>query len=375
MDRVRRERAQKKFVGRQVKLDSVYKTHAKRVLLLLFPAICLVGVFFQLYVANNVLNTPLSGSTLQVMRRPNPSGTPWNISVIIPTCNRLHSLQDAIDSVLNQTYPILEIIVAIDNGKGCVKQLRNIWKEKGYPGNTPVHFINVPPCEIENDPSKESFCGGKAGRARNFAIQHASPFTTHYAFLDDDDLWFPRKTELQVKEMIQQNHVPFSSTDAYFPQSIQEFEHERFLSTQQLGPDFKFPHTDRRCVRKSEDDIGTYRPHDLSNESAFIEWNGKKMREYVLRRKLEMQDFPTHVTADMLRKHNFFMTSSVVIAKEEFPGFNDTAKNGQEDRDAWIRALDSMDGVPALYIPQPWIVYDQHRSKCNIPRTSALYFP
>lgn len=40
------------------------------------------------------------------------------VSVIIPTYKRSDSLCRCIDSVLNQTYPNIEIIVVDDNGEG-----------------------------------------------------------------------------------------------------------------------------------------------------------------------------------------------------------------------------------------------------------------
>ena len=39
------------------------------------------------------------------------------VSVVIPTYNRMNTLKDAIDSVFNQSYKNVEIIIVNDNGE------------------------------------------------------------------------------------------------------------------------------------------------------------------------------------------------------------------------------------------------------------------
>lgn len=49
------------------------------------------------------------------------------VSVVIPTYSRPDNLRRAIDSVLNQTYPNIEIIIVDDNGIGTkYPQIRNL---------------------------------------------------------------------------------------------------------------------------------------------------------------------------------------------------------------------------------------------------------
>lgn len=97
------------------------------------------------------------------------------VSVIIPTYNRRHLVCDAIDSVLAQSRSAAEIIVVDDGGKdGTGDTLRS------YGGKIRYVF--------------QENAGLSA--ARNHGIRLATqPFV---AFLDDDDVWHPRKLEWQM---------------------------------------------------------------------------------------------------------------------------------------------------------------------------------
>ncbi|MEH1933548.1 MAG: glycosyltransferase family 2 protein [Nostoc sp.] len=99
------------------------------------------------------------------------------VSVIIPTYNRKHYLERAINSVFNQTYTDYELIVVDDaSTDGTISFIA----EK-YPG---VCCVSLP----EN-------CG--AGRARNEGIRIARG--SFIAFLDSDDEWLPKYLETQIQ--------------------------------------------------------------------------------------------------------------------------------------------------------------------------------
>lgn len=101
------------------------------------------------------------------------------ISVIIPTKNRRHFLERAINSVLSQECSsILEIVVVND-------------------GSTDDTLVYLQRLKLENliyHTSKESVGGGAA---RNIAIKMAKG--DYIAFLDDDDEWLPGKIAAQEK--------------------------------------------------------------------------------------------------------------------------------------------------------------------------------
>ena len=99
----------------------------------------------------------------------------YKISVVIPTLNRINTLQRALDSVINQTYKPAEIIV-VDNGSsdGTLKFLR-----EQYPKITTL---------TENKVGVSS--------ARNKGIKKS--INQWIALLDSDDAWHPRKLEVQT---------------------------------------------------------------------------------------------------------------------------------------------------------------------------------
>lgn len=106
------------------------------------------------------------------------------ISVIIPTYKRNENLKKAIDSVLNQTYKNIEIIVVDDNNPDTEYRKRNEELMKKYSQKYNVFYIK-----------HEKNKNGAA--ARNTGIKAAQGKLI--GFLDDDDEYLPLKLEKQVK--------------------------------------------------------------------------------------------------------------------------------------------------------------------------------
>lgn len=109
------------------------------------------------------------------------------VSVIIPTYERPDMLGRAIDSVLNQTYDNIEIIVVDDNDKNSAyrKETKEFIKEYKNLNNILYleHDINRGACA-----------------ARNTGIINSTG--DYIAFLDDDDLWKKNKLEKQIKKVL-----------------------------------------------------------------------------------------------------------------------------------------------------------------------------
>lgn len=108
--------------------------------------------------------------------RTNDNGTVPEISVVIPTFRRPRFLSQAIQSVLSQTYPSLEVIVVEDGVAGDAS----------------------PVVRSFDDPRLRYVWQHHAGRsaARNRGMQVAQG--RYIAFLDDDDLYLPSKLASQV---------------------------------------------------------------------------------------------------------------------------------------------------------------------------------
>lgn len=97
-----------------------------------------------------------------------------SISVVIPTCNRAPLISRALDSVLAQTRPVLEIIV-VDDGStdGSAELVRS-------------HYPEVKLLRQANH---------GVSHARNTGIRAAAG--DWIAFLDSDDAWLPEKVARQ----------------------------------------------------------------------------------------------------------------------------------------------------------------------------------
>ena len=106
------------------------------------------------------------------------------VSVVIPTYNRKKYLEEAIVSVVNQTYKCFEILV-IDDGSN--ENYAELICSK-YDKCTYLYKQN-----------------GGLSSARNFGIKHSKG--DYIAFLDDDDYWRNDKLEKQVAVLENNNEV------------------------------------------------------------------------------------------------------------------------------------------------------------------------
>lgn len=103
------------------------------------------------------------------------------ISVIIPAYNSASYIEQCINSALNQTIPIFEIIVINDGSTDATEEISLRIEEKSK-NNTIIKIIN----QANGGPSK----------ARNRGIKESKG--DWIAFLDADDRWLPEKIEQQV---------------------------------------------------------------------------------------------------------------------------------------------------------------------------------
>ena len=122
-----------------------------------------------------------------------------SVSIIIPTYNRAYLICEAIDSILNQIYQDIEIIVVDDGSTDNTAEVLQRYKDK-------ITYIKQ-----ENE---------GPGDARNRGIAEASG--KYIAFLDSDDIWFEFKLEVQVDILEKLTDVGFLFSDFCIIKDVKE---------------------------------------------------------------------------------------------------------------------------------------------------------
>ena len=223
------------------------------------------------------------------------------VSVIIPSYNRFPYLLRAIESVDSQNYKNLEIII-INDGSDEEEYYKHKFNEN-------VKIINLK----EN---QKQIHGFGPGSIRNFGINEAEGY--YLAFLDDDDIWLPKKLEVQIEEMINQN-LGLSSTEGYYGEGIYKPNETYKLYNKE------FYLKDLQYLYKDTDYL--------------IHGNLPKIWDY-----------------DFTKVHNCFITSSVIVEKEIFDklgGFRNLPR--WADYDCWL-GLQQL--TKSVYIDEPLFYYD-----------------
>ena len=129
------------------------------------------------------------------------------VTVIIPTYNRFKYLLNSIDSIKNQTYQNIEIIVVND----CSTE------ENYYTFDFKERFgDNLMVIHLPKN-SRKIFDYPCAGYVRNKGIEKSTG--RYIAFCDDYDIWFPQKIEIQIKAM-KKAGCKMSSTDGLIGRGV-----------------------------------------------------------------------------------------------------------------------------------------------------------
>ena len=102
-----------------------------------------------------------------------------SIAAVVPTIGR-DSLRRTIDSILEQSYPVSELVVVNDSQAQVP-----LVKDEAVKG--------VPVVEV--------YTGGLTGEgnARNVGVRSAT--ASHVAYLDDDDIWLPHHLKMAVRSL------------------------------------------------------------------------------------------------------------------------------------------------------------------------------
>lgn len=133
------------------------------------------------------------------------------VSVVMPSYNAASYISSTIESVLAQTYVEWELLIVDDCSKDSTRALVHRFEQQD-------RRIKLIPLEKNN---------GAPAAPRNIGIRTAGG--EWIAFLDADDIWHPRKLEIQL-EIMRQEGVFFSSTLS------RNFIDEKLVFNQKIEP-------------------------------------------------------------------------------------------------------------------------------------------
>ncbi len=225
------------------------------------------------------------------------------VSVIIASYNRFKYLLNAIKSVKNQTYKNIEIIVVND----CSTE----------PEYYSYNFEDIKIIHLEEN-SKKKLGFVSCGYVRNFGIKESTG--DYIAILDDDDIWFPKKLELQIQAM-KENNCELSCTEGLIGQGMFDTskKYKKYITeTYMRNLEIKFKH---------------FKSNALDNGIPEI-W-GQKIQKI----------------------HNLCICSSVVFKKNIIKkvGLFPEVVNGHEDKQMWIKILEFTN---CKFIKEVCVYYD-----------------
>jgi glycosyltransferase involved in cell wall biosynthesis len=123
------------------------------------------------------------------------------VSVIIPTFNRFDSLKNTIQSVINQTYKNIEIIVindCSDDSRYYTQELENM-----------CNYIKI--IHLPINLRKKYNVSAAQGKTKEEGIKIAKG--EWIAFLDDDDYWMPNKLEVQLNYLDEHHDIKMCSSN------------------------------------------------------------------------------------------------------------------------------------------------------------------
>jgi teichuronic acid biosynthesis glycosyltransferase TuaG len=194
------------------------------------------------------------------------------VSIIMPAFNAANTIEKSIESVLNQTYKDWELIVindgSTDNTNKIVKKL--IKKEKRIRLITPKKNIG---CTLARDE------GIKSSNGR------------WIAFLDADDLWLPKKLEIQIA-FHKKNKVTLSYTQY---RRIDKFGH--------LGRIIKSPNkvTYKELLKSNV----------IANSSALIDRRNISTKKILMGYKIHFDDYARWL--NITREHGSAMSLGIPL--------------------------------------------------------------
>lgn len=227
------------------------------------------------------------------------------VSAIIPTFNRFKYLMNTIKSIKEQTYPNTEIIVVND----CSTE--KDYYEYDWEGNG-INIIHL------EENTKTKFGYACTAYVRNKGIEQSTG--KYIAFCDDDDIWFPRKIELQVNAL-KETGCKMSSTDGLIGFGIYNINK-------------------RYSIYNAENFYNTIQ-NIYRNKGSNLLDNG----------------FPRIWNLDFLKIHNCVICSSALVEKDILTSVDNFTimEPPGEDYNCWLKVLEHTNSV---YIQEVCFYYD-----------------
>lgn len=225
------------------------------------------------------------------------------ISVIISTYNRYEQLCNAINSVLNQTYSNIEIVVVNDySSDNRYKSLINLYNDKinsnkndmknNVKNNNDIKNVNKRDFIVinldKNSCSRNKLGFPSCGYVRNQGFKIAKG--DYIAIIDDDDYWLPDKLEKQMNIMIDNN----ITRDKYLACCT-----EAFISD--VKPDSKLLTKNSTNQIKLKKYNSEYYYNALTNKYGF-----------------DFNNISNEITKKEINHHNIIICSSVLFNKKVF---------------------------------------------------------
>lgn len=166
------------------------------------------------------------------------------ISAIIPVYNGKKFLRKAIESVVKQTLPPIELIIVDD---GSTDDSLSVLDGFEIPFRTII---------LRQENSGQS-------RARNFGVE--ASHGDYIALLDQDDIWYPNHLEKLIK--------PFETTNSnigWVYSNLDEIDEKGMLVTIKMLDDLPMKHPKRKLVEMLSNDMFILPSASLIDKKAFL---------------------------------------------------------------------------------------------------------
>jgi len=230
------------------------------------------------------------------------------VHILLATYNRSHLLPETLDSILNQTYTHWKCIIVDDNSEDNTSDVIREYQKRDSRFS---YFLK-----------REEYKKGLSG-TRNYSLDIALEKGANFIqFFDDDDIMHPRKLELQINPLLQDETLDLSICcyRKFTDKNIIEFDLDRA--------------NDNSCNIKTNNLTKAFFTNQINLNSLGPLWRARKLKSYRFNEDLnyaeegefysriflneELKHYPVNEILFWYRKHpealtsTFYKDSSVV---------------------------------------------------------------